>query len=99
MSRYDVNIFGNSYKMGGWTIAAVIGLFIVLAFVEPAFWLGIGYVSGWIAKITVGTQCVTALNTAFGTEFTADMLPWIGAALAWVGSFFKRSNASAKKSN
>ena len=98
MKKYDVNIFENDYKISGWSIIIVIAILIIFIFLEPAIWLGLGYLSGWVAKITVGTPCVKALNTAFGTEFTTDMLPWIGAALAWVGSFFKRGNTSAKKS-
>lgn len=52
------------------------------------FW--VGYFSGWIAKLVIGTKLAAALNIVFHTTwFTAEMLPMIGGALAWVGSFFK----------
>jgi hypothetical protein len=52
------------------------------------FW--VGYFSGWLAKLVIGTKLAAALNIAFHTTwFTAEMLPMIGGALAWVGSFFK----------
>ena len=47
----------------------------------------------------VGTQVCLALNTTFGTSFTPDILPWIGGALGWVGSFFKSVHTNRNKSN
>ena len=61
------------------------------------FWLG--YFSGWIAKLIIGTKLAAALNMAFHTTwFTAEMLPMIGGALAWVGSFFKGTTKTVEKS-
>lgn len=64
------------------------------------FW--VGYFSGWLAKLVIGTKLAAALNIAFHTTwFTAEMLPMIGGALAWVGSFFKgtRQVTTEKKNN
>lgn len=81
------------------TIIGALALVAVIIILEPllVFWLG--YFSGWLTKITVGTQVCLALNTTFGTSFTPDILPWIGGALGWVGSFFHSAYASKNKSN
>lgn len=76
-------------KKSNYEIISLIVFWVLLVLLEPALYLAFGYLSGWIAKITVGRQAVAALNTTFGTNFTTSNLPWIGAALAWVGSFFK----------
>ena len=80
MSREDVS---------GWTIVGVIAFFIVAIIIEPALLFWLGYFSGWLAKLVIGTKLVTAINMVFGTAFTADMLPMIGGALGWIGGFFK----------
>ena len=66
--------------------------------IEPALLFWLGYFSGWLAKLVIGTKLVTAINMVFGTAFTADMLPMIGGALGWIGGFFK-STTAAKGSN
>lgn len=83
----------------GLATIGVLALVAVIIILEPllVFWLG--YFSGWLTKIMVGTQVCSALNTTFGTSFTPDILPWIGGALGWVGSFFRPAHASRNKSN
>lgn len=73
----------------GWAIVGIIAFFVVVIIIKPllVFWLG--YFSGWLAKLVIGTKLVTAINMVFGTAFTADMLPMIGGALGWIGGFFK----------
>lgn len=64
------------------------------------FW--VGYFSGWLAKLVIGTKLAAAFNVAFHTSyFTAEMLPMIGGALGWVSAFFKgtRQVTKEKKSN
>ena len=73
-------------------IFGVIAFFIVAIIIEPALLFWLGYFSGWLAKLVIGTKLVTAINMVFGTAFTADMLPMIGGALDWTGSFFKSIN-------
>lgn len=85
MSRKDVS---------GWAIVGVIAFFVVVIIIEPALLFWLGYFSGWLAKLVIGTKLVTAINMAFGTAFTADMLPMIGGALGWIGSFFKSISAT-----
>ena len=75
--------------VSGWTIIGVIAFFVVVIIIEPALLFWLGYFSGWLAKLVIGTKLVTAINMVFGTAFTADMLPMIGGALGWIGSFFK----------
>ena len=73
-------------------IAFIIALGIIILYLifYPFLLFCIGYFSGWIAKITFGAKLASALNIAFHTSwFTAEMLPMIGGALAWIGSFFK----------
>lgn len=73
----------------GWAIIGIIVFLIVMIIIEPALFFWLGYFSGWLAKLIIGTKLVTAINMVFGTAFTADMLPMIGGALGWIGSFFK----------
>ena len=75
--------------VSGWAIVGVIAFFVVAIIIEPALLFWLGYFSGWLAKLVIGTKLVTAINMVFGTAFTADMLPMIGGALGWIGSFFK----------
>ena len=75
--------------VSGWTIVGVIAFFVVVIIIEPALLFWLGYFSGWLAKLVIGTKLVTAINMVFGTVFTADMLPMIGGALGWIGGFFK----------
>ena len=89
MGREDVS---------GWAIVGVIAFLIVVIIIEPALLFWLGYFSGWLAKLVIGTKLVTAINMVFGTAFTADMLPMIGGALGWIGGFFK-STTAVKESN
>ena len=75
--------------VSGWAIVGVIAFFFVAFIIEPALLFWLGYFSGWLAKLVIGTKLVTAINMVFGTAFTADMLPMIGGALGWIGGFFK----------
>ena len=75
--------------VSGWAIVGVIAFLIVVIIIQPALLFWLGYFSGWLAKLVIGTKLVTAINMAFGTAFTADMLPMIGGALGWIGGFFK----------
>ena len=75
--------------VSGWAIVGVIAFFVVAIIIKPALVFWLGYFSGWLAKLVIGTKLVTAINMVFGTAFTADMLPMIGGALGWIGSFFK----------
>ena len=79
-------------NVSGWAIVGVIAFFVVVIIIEPALLFWLGYFSGWLAKLVIGTKLVTAINMVFGTTFTAVMLPMIGGALAWIGGFFKSIN-------
>ena len=81
--------------VSGWAIVGVIAFFVVAIIIEPALLFWLGYFSGWLAKLVIGTKLVTAINMVFGTAFTADMLPIIGGALAWIGCFFKSINTTS----
>ena len=76
-------------NVSGWAIVGVIAFLVVAIIIEPALLFWLGYFSGWLAKLVIGTKLVTAINIVFGTTFTADMLPMIGGALGWIGGFFK----------
>lgn len=85
-------------SLGG-AIGMLIFLIVFLIFF-PALLFWVGYFSGWLAKITIGTKLAAALNMTFHTSwFTAEMLPMIGGALAWVGSFFKGSSKTVEKAS
>ena len=44
----------------------------------------------------IGDKICKAFLVAFGVSIDPSILPWIGGALAWVGSFFKSINTSPK---
>ena len=83
----------------GLVIIGALASIAVIIILEPLLIFWLGYFSGWLTKIMVGTQVCLALNTTFGTSFTPDILPWIGGALGWVGRFFKSVHTSRNKSN
>ena len=90
MGRKDVS---------GWAIVGVIAFLIVVIIIQPALLFWLGYFSGWLAKLVIGTKLVTAINMVFGTAFTADMLPMIGGALGWIGGFFKSVRTASNNNN
>lgn len=72
---------------------AIVGviIFIILGILlEPflIFWLG--YFTGWIAKITIGTYLVKGFHT-FYIPISIDQIPILCGVLAFIGSFFKNS--------
>ena len=79
-------------NVSGWAIVGIIAFLVVVIIIEPALLFWLGYFGGWLAKLVIGTKLVTAINMVFGTAFTAHMLPMIGGALGWIGSFFKSIN-------
>ena len=83
----------------GWAIVGVIAFLIVVIIIKPALLFWLGYFCGWLAKLIIGTKLVTAINMIFGTAFTADMLPMIGGALSWIGSFFKSVSTASNNNN
>ena len=83
----------------GWAIVGVIAFLIVVIIIQPALLFWLGYFSGWLAKLIIGTKLVTAINMIFGTAFTADMLPMIGGALGWIGNFFKSVRTASNNNN
>lgn len=80
-------------------LVRMIVLLIIFVVFYPFLLFWLGYFSGWIAKLIIGTKLAAALNMAFHTTwFTAEMLPMIGGALAWIGSFFKGTIKTVEKS-
>ena len=86
-------------NVSGWAIVGIIAFLVVVIIIEPALLFWFGYFSGWLAKLVIGTKLVTAINMVFGTAFTADMLPMIGGALGWIGSFFKLIHIASNNNN
>ena len=83
----------------GWAAFGIIVFFIVVIIIKPALVFWLGYFSGWLAKLIIGTKLVIAINMVFGTTFTADMLPMIGGALGWIGGFFKSVRTASNNNN
>ena len=63
---------------------------VILVIFNPFFSLAVGWLVGFITKVTVGDWCVTALNTLLRMDYTKEMLPNIGAALGWLGGILFR---------
>ena len=87
-------------RLGG-AIIGVIAIQIVVIIIQHALLFWLAYFSGWLARLVSGTKWVTAINMVVGTAFTADILPMIGGALGWIGSFLKsvRIASSSIKNN
>ena len=86
-----------STNISGLAFFSLIILFIILIIIYPFLMFWCGYIDGWIAEQIVGDNLCHGLNVLFNTAFfTPDKLPWIGGALAWIGSFFKSVGASSK---
>lgn len=94
--NWAMNSYGkkNSGDEGIGCVMAI-AILVVALIIGPlvTFWLG--YFSGWLAKIIIGAKLCEALGYV-GLTVTPNMLPWIGAALAWIGSFFKSVSSSKK---
>ena len=86
-------------NVSGWGIFGIIVFLVVVIILQPALLFWLGYFSGWLAKLIIGTKLVAAINMVFGTAFTADMLPMIGGALGWIGSFFKSVHTASNNNN
>ena len=78
-------------------IITIVTLILLIIF-ESFLYYWFGYFTGWLASITIGSHLINAINITFGTEFTVAMLPYIGGALGWIGSFF-RSTHTTKYNN
>ena len=74
------------------TLIGIIALSAILVILTPVVIFLLGYFSGWLAKIMIGDKICKAFLIAFSISIEPSMLPWIGGALAWIGSFFKSIN-------
>lgn len=74
----------------------LIALLVIVIVVGPLITFWLGYFGGWLAKIIIGGKLCEAL-AYLGLTVTPEMLPWIGAALAWIGGFFKSVHSSPSK--
>lgn len=89
MSKYSKS-YGDEIGCG-----MLIALLVVAIVVGPLITFWLGYFGGWLAKIIIGAKLCEAL-AYLGLTVTPEMLPWIGAALAWIGGFFKSVNTSKR---
>lgn len=89
--------YGRSYNSGETMgIVMMIALIVVLIVIGPLITFWLGYFGGWLAKIIIGGKLCEAL-AYLGLTVTPEMLPWIGAALAWIGGFFKSVHSNSSK--
>lgn len=79
------------------TIIGFIGIIIFAILATPFLYFACGYFAGWVSKIIIGVPLCRALNVLFNTDyFVKEMLPLIGGALGWIGSFVRTSTSSNK---
>lgn len=88
--NYDFHVDTESLSILG-----LISLIIIVIFIVPwvSFWLA--YFGGWIAKITIGNQLVSAFEL-IGINISKDSIPLLAGGLGWIGGFFKSYNYSKK---
>ena len=83
-----------------WTILAIFVVASVVLAIVPLINVALGYFSGWVlCKIFpfAGVWVVNGLSQ-FGIEITIGVLPKVGAALGFVGSFFRAIQKNENKS-
>lgn len=68
--------------------------FLFMLIIEMPLIYFFGWLAGWFTKVFIGDAVCSGLNMIFNTSFTPDLLPKMGGALAWIGSFFKSKNFS-----
>jgi len=77
-------------------LLATIALGVTLAFVVPIVFVFFGALSGWVAGLVFEEEILGFL-TRIGVQ-TEGLTMWqFGAALGFIGSFFKPNLASSKK--
>lgn len=89
MSKYGKS-YGDEIGCG-----MLIVLLVVMIVIDPLITFWLGFFGGWLAQIIIGAKLCEAL-AYLGLTVTPEMLPWIGAALAWIGGFFKSVNTSKR---
>lgn len=66
------------------TILVMIGVFFIMPFIS----FGLGWLSGWIIQITIGSSIVNGL-ALIGVNLPLDRLPLFFGTLAIIANFFK----------
>ena len=83
----------------GLGILAVLVVIAMTLLFPLAYALG-GFITGWVLVVVfpfAGNWVVNGAN-AIGAEISLDALPHIGAALGFVGAFFKSSQTNMNES-
>lgn len=70
---------------------AFLGLFVISVLFGPI----IGFISGWIIAGIIPEMIVAGFSK-FGISIIAEDIKYIGAALGFIGGFFKASQISSK---
>lgn len=90
MSKFKYNNGFNDpgINSGALTVLGVIGVVVLVLFIQPwlSFWLA--YFCGWIAKLVIGKYLVAGL-ALLKFDIPLDKIPLVAGVLGWVGSFFK----------
>lgn len=73
----------------------IIGI-IVLTFLMPFICFYLGWISGWLIKITIGQKIVSGLALV-GLNLSLDKLPLFFGTVAIITSFFKNPNNFKEK--
>jgi len=79
----------------GLPILGLISLIITVIFIAPWIDFWFAYFGGWIAKIIIGNQLVSALEL-IGINISKDSIPLLAGGLGWIGGFFKSYNFQRK---
>lgn len=76
------------------------GTVIILAIFTPLLFAIGGYFTGWILAdvFTFAGHWIVSGAQALGLNISLEMLPVIGALLAFVGAFFKSTQTNNNKS-
>ena len=78
---------------------AVAALVAILALITPLLYALGGFITGWVLVVVfpfAGDWIVSGANS-LGVEITLGMLPHIGAALGFTGSFFRARQTNNNK--
>ena len=77
----------------------VVALAAIIALIAPLLYALGGFITGWVLVVIFpfASNWIVSSANSLGVEITLGMLPYIGAALGFTGSFFRARQTNNNK--